>query len=34
VTGKPLTTDDGDCDITESTASPAPAPANGIPPSS
>jgi ABC-type branched-subunit amino acid transport system substrate-binding protein len=34
VTGKPLTTDDGDGDITESTASPAPAPANGIPPRS
>jgi branched-chain amino acid transport system substrate-binding protein len=34
VTGKPLVTDDGDGDITESTASPTPAPANGIPPSS
>ena len=34
VTGKPLTTDDGGGDITESTASPTPAPANGIPPSS
>ena len=34
MTGKPLTTDDGDGDITESTAAPATAPANVIPPSS
>ena len=31
VTGKPLVTDDGDGDITESDQSPTPAPANGVP---